>query len=619
MTRRGFEEVHAYLAELGLPAGDSFWLFDPSGGDMGLFTWDVDHPGPQHAWLLDQIASGAIDIIHSAGSYGALFNNGYEPQRDQIARALDYLATHARVPMIWTNHGDVFNIQNIGGAVPAPHHQGDVPGSGTYCLDLLQDHGVRYFWLDRLIVRDSATAYRVTATEGCRDGREIVSFQRFLSPAVDWSPNAQNFAEQLRPGDCERFVANQQDTVLYTHWGCHHEGRTALTPKGSVLTAESRQALHQFADTMRGLGAEIVPLPQLLTESEARPVAAEIQRIGAAVVRDEAQKPDTFYFNQYHKHGLSYFRSRIAAMSLHGQRALDAGCGVGQWSYALWDHYPEVHGLEMNADAIRALTAINRGLRHTHAPVFAEGSLEAMPYEDGTFDLVFCHGVLFCTHMKRSLGEIARVLAPGGSVYLCVNGDGWYEYLCDDRFAQLEDDAVLPYATPLWNALVARTGGHAHFEQIASGLSAAGNGFWTSPHQLRHAFQGAFTSSVVNLPELLTGYSDRVILLLGKLTRQHLDTTGTRPSGRTGWLARARTLFAGGPSTPPMDFPQDGIGSINRAVLPEEMKEMGARLGLELRDWALEAGLARSGAVRAIHQTSANGHLSVWECLLTKP
>ena len=106
MTRRGFEEVHGFFDELNLPVGDSFWLFDPSGGDMGLFTHDLTHPGPQHAWLLEQISSGVIDVIHSAGSYGARFNRGYRPDRSKIEKALVYLDKHAVVPKIWTNHGD---------------------------------------------------------------------------------------------------------------------------------------------------------------------------------------------------------------------------------------------------------------------------------------------------------------------------------------------------------------------------------------------------------------------------------------------------------------------------------------------------------------------------------
>ena len=129
---------------------------------MGLFTHDLTHPGPQHAWLLEQISSGVIDVIHSAGSYGARFNRGYRPDRSKIEKALVYLDKHAVVPKIWTNHGDALNTQNIGGFDPALHHEGDLLGSDSYCLDLLRDYGVEYFWLDRLIWRRSWLPYRVT-------------------------------------------------------------------------------------------------------------------------------------------------------------------------------------------------------------------------------------------------------------------------------------------------------------------------------------------------------------------------------------------------------------------------------------------------------------------------
>ena len=620
MTRAGYEEVHAYLAQLGMPAGDSCWLFDPSGGDFGLFTHDVQHPGPQHHWLLDEIAAGRIDILHSAGSYGAQFNRGYAPQRDEIARALDYLAAHAGVPRIWTNHGDACNRQNIGGRYPSAHHEGDLPGSDSYCLDLLEAHGVKHFWLDRLVVRDEHAAYRVVADERCRDGRTIATFQRFLSSTVEWSPNAQNFADQLRSDHFDAFVANEQDVVLYTHWGCHHEGHRAFTPQGEVLTRASRTALEQFAARASAGTIRIVGLGELLAANAARPHPREIQRLGAVTVRTEADKADTFYYNQFHRHGFEYFRERIRGLEVQGHRALDAGCGVGQWTYALRERFDVAHGIELNADALHAVAALRRGLRDDGGPVFTKGSIEALPYADASFDLVFCHGVLFCARMRRTLLEFARVLAPGGQAYLCINGDGWYDYLCNERFKDLSDEAVLPYAEPIWNALIGRVGGVERYRELAS--TALVDVRWDEVASVRRAFLEAFVSPTVELPALFVAYSDRTIRLLGVLARRDLERNAVRAGGLAGTLRSLHRAWSSTRTLPTVpsaaDFPLDGLGAANRAILPDEMKVLAQLVGLELTQHAPEAGLS-GPAMRPIHQASGTGLLSVWECLVRKP
>lgn len=623
MTRRGFEEVHAFFGSIDLPCGDSFWLFDPSGGDMGLFTFDVDHPGPQHAWLLDKISAGILDVIHSAGSYGERFNQGYRPSRDQIEKALAYLKRYAVVPRIWTNHGDSFNTQNIGGAHPALHHQGDLLGSDTYCLDVLRNYGIEYFWLDRLIWRDSKLPYRLTATERCRDGNEITTFMRYLAPAVDWSPNGQNFPDQLRASEFQNLAANRQDTVLYTHWGCHHEGRTAMFPQGDSLTRQSRNAILSLVQQFGMLDLRVVRLPELLDKHRGRPVHEEIQRIGAVVVRPEKEKQDCFYFNQYAKHGLDYFRRRLKGMGVSGRRALDAGCGVGQWSYAMCELFEEVKGVEMNPDALVYLDQISSGLRLTGGPSFVHGSIESLPYDDEYFDFILCYGVLFCTSFRRSLQEFSRVLSRGGRAYVCINGDGWYEYLIDERFRDRADDFLLPFAEPIWNALVARVGGESNFTKLirtAQDVSFS----WRDVNSVRAVHVRAVEDVAPEHAVLVREYSERVIGLLGELSRRQLDlvpeaVSERRPSFRCLiskiWPDKIKT------HTPNADvpyLPMDGIGSRNRALLPQEFASMAELFGLRMVEHGGDSALCKDEGVSSIYASTFNRHDSVWECLLIK-
>lgn len=621
MTRGGFEEIHGFLGSIGLPAGDSFWLFDPSGGDMGLFTHDVDHPGPQHNWLMDQINAGVLDVIHSAGSYGARFNNGYVPQRCQIERALAYLDKHARVPKIWTNHGDTCNIQNIGGAAPADYHQGDLPGSDAYNLDLLLGYGIKYFWLDRLIWRNSELPYALTAREKCRDGNEIVTFMRYLSPSISWSPNGQNIAEQLQFPELRKLSDSQQDAVIYTHWGCHHDEHFAHTPRQQALTNESRVALSAFAEHLNDLDLKVMRLTDLLERDQQLRPEEQIQRIGEIVIKPEKDKPDCFYYNQYAKHGLEYFRRRLAGMGVRGKRALDAGCGVGQWSFALSELFDEVHGIEMNADALKYLGQITEGLRTPYTPKFASGSIESLPYLDGEFDFIVCYGVLFCTSFRRSLSEFARVLKKGGRAYICINGDGWYEYLIDERFREKSDDFLLPLAEPIWNALVARVGGESRFERILLGnVSLDDEDFWSTPSELRAVFNRLLAPVSSEESRFILEYSDRVTLLLAVLTRRHLIQKGL-PS-EISFFAKLRSAFVGraAPTGGSAGFylPLNGVGARNRALTPMEFSEMAKLFGMRMTEYGGDGGLCKDDSIAPIYAPTFNGHNSVWECFLVK-
>lgn len=90
-------------------------------------------------------------------------------------------------------------------------------------------------------------------------------------------------------------------------------------------------------------------------------------------------------------------------------RALDAACGTGRYT-----RYMRARGHEVEAvDVSRAMIAQARA--SSPEVRFSVGSLEALPFTDGSFDLVMCG--LALTHLPRispAIGEFARVLKPGG-------------------------------------------------------------------------------------------------------------------------------------------------------------------------------------------------------------
>jgi SAM-dependent methyltransferase len=101
-----------------------------------------------------------------------------------------------------------------------------------------------------------------------------------------------------------------------------------------------------------------------------------------------------------------------------GGRVLDAGCGGGGMPLSLAEEARDVVGIDpcnRFGDAAVRL-ARERGHRNLH---FALADGMALPFAGGTFDLVLSHAVI--EHVADAplyLRECARVLAPGGRVYL---------------------------------------------------------------------------------------------------------------------------------------------------------------------------------------------------------
>lgn len=104
-------------------------------------------------------------------------------------------------------------------------------------------------------------------------------------------------------------------------------------------------------------------------------------------------------------------------VSLAGQDIIELGCGAARLARQLLDRYhdAQVTGLEVDArQHAKNLAAPRERLR------FVAAGAEAIPFPDASFDLALMlkslHHVPMAS-MARALGEVARVLRPGGHLY----------------------------------------------------------------------------------------------------------------------------------------------------------------------------------------------------------
>lgn len=97
----------------------------------------------------------------------------------------------------------------------------------------------------------------------------------------------------------------------------------------------------------------------------------------------------------------------------HRPRILDVGCGTGA-NLLMLSEFGDAEGVDVSEDALAFCR--ERGLDQVKL-----GAAEALPYDDGTFDLVTALDVV--EHLDDDLAglrEMRRVLRPGGSVLLFV-------------------------------------------------------------------------------------------------------------------------------------------------------------------------------------------------------
>ena len=108
------------------------------------------------------------------------------------------------------------------------------------------------------------------------------------------------------------------------------------------------------------------------------------------------------------------------------KRVLDLGCGAGRHTIYLARERFEVYALDISLD----------GVEHTAQWLTSEGlqahmqqaDMTALPYADDFFDCIVSVSVLHhntLTNIRTAMGEIRRILRPGGLFFSteCAKGD----------------------------------------------------------------------------------------------------------------------------------------------------------------------------------------------------
>ena len=117
----------------------------------------------------------------------------------------------------------------------------------------------------------------------------------------------------------------------------------------------------------------------------------------------------------YSQHdALQRYSAELLLRQLHGRpfsAVLDAGCGPGSMSRYWREAGSVVTALDLSAGMLA------QAQRHDAAQHYLQGDIEALPLPDGCVDLAWSNlAVQWCDDLRAAIGELCRVVRPGGRV-----------------------------------------------------------------------------------------------------------------------------------------------------------------------------------------------------------
>jgi sarcosine/dimethylglycine N-methyltransferase len=121
--------------------------------------------------------------------------------------------------------------------------------------------------------------------------------------------------------------------------------------------------------------------------------------------------------DQLHGGGFGSTRTQAELVGVTGDmRVLDAGCGIGGSSrYLAHTHGCRIEAIDLTPEFVDAAARLDRLCGIADRITVRQGSVTDLPYDDQSFDLVWCQNVTMNVADKPGMfAEAYRVLVPGG-------------------------------------------------------------------------------------------------------------------------------------------------------------------------------------------------------------
>ncbi len=181
-----------------------------------------------------------------------------------------------------------------------------------------------------------------------------------------------------------------------------------------MLADSLRNHLHADYAAFFDSYSERLPASLRLPHDPAPTVVRKTQRsFGFEWTRFSKMLPD------WEKNFWNYLAPHTAE-SFRGKTVLDAGCGMGRHMFHVAEHADEVVGIDFS----RAVDSAHDNTRHLAAAHVVQADLMNAPFPSGSFDFIYCLGVLHhLPNPEEGLRSLLRYLKPGGELRIYVYWD----------------------------------------------------------------------------------------------------------------------------------------------------------------------------------------------------
>ncbi len=176
---------------------------------------------------------------------------------------------------------------------------------------------------------------------------------------------------------------------------------------------------------VEGSGPPLLLFPLALALSQWEPLLPKLRERFCTIILGGAKLGEVAILEERARGGyLRVVRTLIEETELHpGESVLDVGCGTGALDRWLAHHTNgknRIVAVDNNGYLLKEATALARKEGAEGVVEFREGNAEALPFMNGSFDVVLAFTLLERLDADRVLRELVRVTKPGGRVGVVV-------------------------------------------------------------------------------------------------------------------------------------------------------------------------------------------------------
>jgi ubiquinone/menaquinone biosynthesis C-methylase UbiE len=190
----------------------------------------------------------------------------------------------------------------------------------------------------------------------------------------------------------------------------------------TIPLADGRGEIAGISYRMRGAGPPLVLLPLFLAPSQWEPLVPMLSRHYCTITLGGVELGAVANLESRGR-AAGYLRMvqalTDAAQLQPGQTVLDIGCGTGvidRWLVRHTAGQNRIVGVDINRYLLQEAMTLARNEGPEGEVEFREGSAEALPFPDSSFDVTMSMTVIEEVDAQRMLCEMVRVTKPGGRV-----------------------------------------------------------------------------------------------------------------------------------------------------------------------------------------------------------